>query len=66
MIAERNAVAPLSLSNLPHSLLDLAGIHALGVDPEMSLFNSRFAPKQRAYLLRGELRKESAAGEGRP
>jgi heptose-I-phosphate ethanolaminephosphotransferase len=58
---QRNAVAPLSLSNLPHSLLDLAGIDAKELDPQMSLFNPGFAPRPRWYIVRGELRQESAA-----
>jgi heptose-I-phosphate ethanolaminephosphotransferase len=58
--AQRNAAAPLSLSNLPHSLLDLAGIDAKGLDPQMSLFNPSFAPRPRWYIVRGELRQESA------
>jgi glucan phosphoethanolaminetransferase (alkaline phosphatase superfamily) len=61
--AQRNAVAPLSLSNLPHSLLHLAGIDAKGFDPQMSLFNPRFAPRPRWYIVRGDLRQESTGGE---
>jgi hypothetical protein len=59
--AQRNAAAPLSLFSLPHSLLDLAGINANGLDPQMSLFNRRSAPRPAWYIVRGELRQESAA-----
>lgn len=58
--AQRNAAAPLSLSNLPHSLLDLVGIDAKALDPQMSIFNPSFAPRPRWYILHGELRQESA------
>jgi len=55
---QRNSGAHLSLSNLPHSLLDLAGIQARGFDAQASLFNSRFEAKPRWYMVRGDLRRE--------
>jgi len=57
--AKRHATAPLNLSNLSHSLLDLAGIDATGLDRKLSLFNSSFAPRERWYIVRDELKKES-------
>ena len=59
--AEQHAAAPLSLSNLPHSLLELAGIQAKGLDPKMSLFSPRFELHPRSYIVRGELLQEQAA-----
>ena len=59
--AARNAAAPLSLSNLPHSLLDLAGIKAANLDPSQSIFSATFAVRPRDYMLRGELLHESAS-----
>jgi glucan phosphoethanolaminetransferase (alkaline phosphatase superfamily) len=61
--AQRNAVLPLSISNLPHSLLDLAGISAKGLDPKMSLFKPNFAPGPRWYVVQGELRQSAAASD---
>lgn len=58
---ERNATGPLSLTNLSHSMLDLAGIHAKGFDPQMSLAHADFAVRARSYIVRGELRHEDAA-----
>ncbi len=61
--ARRNAAAPLSVSNLPHSLLDLAGINAKELDPQMSFFNHRFSPRPRWFIVRGELRQATAASD---
>jgi len=55
---EKNAGAPLSLSNLPHTMLDLAGIRAVGFDPKMSLANTDFEPRKRYFLLNGTLLPE--------
>lgn len=55
-----HASASLSLSNLPHSMLDLAGIEARELDLRQSVFSARFAPRPRSYIVRGELRSESA------
>jgi glucan phosphoethanolaminetransferase (alkaline phosphatase superfamily) len=52
----RNANKPLSLSDLPHSLLDLANIEAQGWQPEQSIFRPDFVPQARQYMARGELR----------
>ena len=51
-----NARAPLSLSNLPHSMLQLAGIQADGLDLSRSVFSPAFAPQPRSYIVRGSLR----------
>jgi glucan phosphoethanolaminetransferase (alkaline phosphatase superfamily) len=59
--AERHANARLSLSDLPHSLLDLAGIQTSQLDLRKSVFQSTFEPKLRSYYVRGELRQEPAA-----
>jgi glucan phosphoethanolaminetransferase (alkaline phosphatase superfamily) len=56
--ATAHSGAKLSLSNLPHSLLDLAGIEAKGFDPSMSIFSPEFHAKERWYMVRGELHKE--------
>ena len=55
-----NASARLSLSNLPHSMLDLAGIATSELDLRQSIFNARFQPTPRSYVVRGELREELA------
>ena len=57
-MAVAHADAKLSLSNLSQSLLDLAGINALGADRSMSIFEPGFVPKERWYIARGKLRKE--------
>jgi heptose-I-phosphate ethanolaminephosphotransferase len=44
-----HAGAKLSVSNLPHSLLDLAGIEAEGLDRSMSIFSSNFTEKERWF-----------------
>ena len=62
---QRNAATPLSLSNLPHSVLDLAGISAKGLDPQMSLFSPSFTAHRRWYLLGGQAR-ESVDGARLP
>jgi glucan phosphoethanolaminetransferase (alkaline phosphatase superfamily) len=53
--------AKLSLSNLPHSMLDLAGIQTRELDPRLSVFSDRFTPTPRSYIVRGELRSEKDA-----
>jgi glucan phosphoethanolaminetransferase (alkaline phosphatase superfamily) len=53
-----HATAKLSLSNLPHSMLDLAGIETRELDPRLSVFSDRFTPTPRSYIVRGELRSE--------
>ena len=58
--AQRNAPTNLSLSNIPHSILELAGIRAKGLDPTMSIFSPNFANRVRSYVVRGDLRQESA------
>lgn len=57
--AERNAMQPLSLSNLPHSLLDLADIDAKDLDRRMSIFSPTFEPQPRSFIVRGNLRHET-------
>lgn len=63
---QRNSKARLSLSNLSHSLLDLAGIEAKGFDARSSVFSTAFEPKLRWYILRGELRKEGSPAATAP
>lgn len=58
---ERNALSPVSLSNLSHSLLDLADIEALGLDRTLSLFSPSLVIRRRSYIVRGELRQEEGA-----
>jgi heptose-I-phosphate ethanolaminephosphotransferase len=57
-MAAVHATAKLSLSNFAHSLLDLAGIEARGLDRRTSIFAADFATKDRWYMVRGNLRKE--------
>jgi len=57
--ATDNAGARLTLSNLPHSLLDLAGIEVAELDRSMSIFSPTFAERDRWHLVRGSLRSES-------
>jgi glucan phosphoethanolaminetransferase (alkaline phosphatase superfamily) len=59
--AERHANARLSLSDLPHSLLDLAGIRTRQLDLRKSVFQPTFEPQRRSYFVRGELRQEPLA-----
>lgn len=58
--AEQHSGSQLSLSDLPHSLLDLAGIQAHGLDVQRSLFSPSFEPRLRSYIVRGKLQFESA------
>lgn len=59
--ARGRAGAALSLSDLPHLLLDAAGIRARGLDPTRSIFNAAFRERPRTFLVRGALR---TAGPG--
>ena len=52
---QANARRPLSLSNLPHSMLQLAGIQADGLDLSRSVFSPMFAAQPRSYIVRGAL-----------
>jgi glucan phosphoethanolaminetransferase (alkaline phosphatase superfamily) len=62
-----NSLAKLSLSNLPHSILDVAGIETKDLDRRKSIFSAQFAPMpQRSYMVRGELHAESALTALRP
>jgi heptose-I-phosphate ethanolaminephosphotransferase len=64
--AHTNSSAKLSLSNIPHSLLDLAAVRAKGFDPTMSIFSRALEIKTRSYMVRGDLRQEAqASGQGR-
>lgn len=53
--AARARGAPLSASNFPHSLLDLAGIEARGLDRTKSVFSRQLLPGAREYLLGGNV-----------
>ena len=55
-----HASARLSLSNLPHSMLDLAGIETTELDRRQSIFSPSFLPMPRSYIVRGDLRSEAA------
>ncbi len=59
--AERNSKSPLSLSNLPHSMLQLAEIQAPELNLRMSVFDPSFEIVRRSYMVRGELHQESEA-----
>ncbi len=61
--ARGRAGAALSLSDLPHLLLDAAGIRARGLDPSRSIFSADFRERPRTVLVRGALR---TAGPGPP
>lgn len=65
MNAERHRTEMLSLSNLPHTMLDLAGISAKGFDAGMSLVAPGFVSRPRSYIVRGALRHEQAASSAR-
>lgn len=62
---ELNAAAQLSLSNLPHSMLDIAGIRTSHWNESMSVFSPKFEERSRQYLLRGQLLDERS-GDTRP
>lgn len=55
----RHADAPLSLSNLPQTVLDMAGIDARGLNRSLSVASSDFVTLPRWYMVRGDLRKEA-------
>lgn len=55
---QQHAKLPLSLSNLPHSMLELAGIEAPERDLRMSIFSSEFELHPRYYLLGGKVMRE--------
>ncbi len=56
--ARRNAASALSLSDLPHSLLDFAGIQTRELDLRRSVFSDTFVEHPRSYIVRGDLRRE--------
>jgi heptose-I-phosphate ethanolaminephosphotransferase len=58
--AVAHAHASLSLSNISHSVLDLAGVEATGLDRRLSIFSSDFTTSQRSYIVRGTLRSENS------
>jgi glucan phosphoethanolaminetransferase (alkaline phosphatase superfamily) len=60
-LAEHNAQQPLSLSNLSHSLLDIANINANGLNKKLSIFNKDFQPEiEHYYNVRGTLKSAKA------
>jgi heptose-I-phosphate ethanolaminephosphotransferase len=61
-----NSSAKLSLSNIAHSLLDVAGIETRELDRRRSIFSRQFVAMPRFYMVRGELRSESTPGPIRP
>ena len=54
-----HAGAQISLSNLPQTVLDIAGIDARGLNPSSSLASSEFLTSPRWYMVRGDLRKDA-------
>ncbi len=50
---------PLSMADLPHSFLDIAGISVDGFNVGKSVFRAQYAPHERWYLLRGKAHKEA-------
>lgn len=60
-LARARRHAGLSLGDVPHLLLDVAGVRARGLDPARSIFNPAFREASRHYLVRGELRAVSPA-----
>jgi heptose-I-phosphate ethanolaminephosphotransferase len=59
---ERNATKPLSLSNLSHSMLDLAGIETPFLDSSMSLLSDRFEQHPRFFMMGGAVIPEGPGG----
>jgi heptose-I-phosphate ethanolaminephosphotransferase len=57
--AVEHARARLSASNLPHSLLDLAGIQIPQLDHSQSVFSTTFTERERWYVTRGRLSHEN-------
>jgi glucan phosphoethanolaminetransferase (alkaline phosphatase superfamily) len=57
-LAEKNAQSPLSLSNVSHSLLNIAGISAKDLDLTKSIFSERFRIQPRPYIVRGTAFKD--------
>ena len=55
--ARRARGAPLTAAHFAHSLLDLAGIDARGLDLGKSVFAGRLRPEPRFFLARGKLRE---------
>jgi heptose-I-phosphate ethanolaminephosphotransferase len=53
-----NSTLPLSLDNLSHSMLDLAGIRTSSYDPSFSVFNRAFIVHPRFYLMGGTIHAE--------
>ena len=60
---QAHAAAPISLSNLSHSLLGMAGIRADGLNETLDLSSEQFAPQPRYYQLGGALYKDRATTE---
>ncbi len=56
--ARDNAGTRLSASNLPHSLLDLAGIQIPQLDRTRSIFSPTFTTRDRWYIARSTLHRE--------
>jgi glucan phosphoethanolaminetransferase (alkaline phosphatase superfamily) len=52
--ARRARAAPLTVAHFAHSLVDLAGIEARGLDPGKSVFSGRLRDEPRTYLARGK------------
>ena len=56
--AEDHASADLSLSNVPHSWLELAGIEVSNLDRSLSIFSPAFSERERWHLVNGSLTSE--------
>jgi heptose-I-phosphate ethanolaminephosphotransferase len=62
--ARRARAAPLTVAHFAHSLVDLAGIEARGLDAGKSVFSGRLRDDPRAYLSRGKLAEWRGAPRG--
>ena len=57
---QKNSRLPLSVADLSHSFLDIAGIDVDGLNTSQSLFRPNFSVRERWFRVRDELKKEEA------
>ncbi|MBV5336674.1 MAG: hypothetical protein J0653_01305, partial [Deltaproteobacteria bacterium] len=55
---EKHRRLPISMADLPHSLLDIAGIRVDGFNATRSLFSAEYTVKERWYRFQGRANKE--------
>lgn len=55
---EKHRSLPISMADLPHSFLDIAGVRVDGFNPGQSLFSDKYTVHDRWYRFRGALNKE--------